>query len=170
MKTLEIFGENLLKFIEKSKLIEIWWMISIGQVKLSNLPAKPCAFGQKMQIILKIFKKSLRFFWSVALSKIAFFTIFSFIFLAFLTSLRKYRPLEDNTRFLQQFFRFRGEGNVPAFPPPPDATGIVPARKLKNCRKMGLFFQGCIQQDLLKVVYKKCSFTVSFLNSKYFSK
>ena len=37
--------------------------------------------------------------------------------------LRKHIPLEDNTRFLQQFFRFRGEGHSGVLPPPPpDAT------------------------------------------------
>ena len=37
-------------------------MISIAQVKLSNMPAKLCAFGPKMKRVLKIFKKILRFF------------------------------------------------------------------------------------------------------------
>ena len=34
-----------------------------------------------------------------------------------------YIPLEDNTSFLQQFFRFQG-GDNPAFPPP-DAPGLI---------------------------------------------
>ena len=121
MKILEIFEENRLEFIETSKITEIWWMISIGHLNVSNLHAKPCAFGPKMKRNLKNFKKILRFFDQNLYGKLTFFTIFYWIFLGFLTPLRKYRPLEDSTRFLQQFFRFRGGGDVPAFPPP-DAT------------------------------------------------
>ena len=51
-------------------------MISIAPVKLSNMPAKPCAFGPKMKRILKIFKKILRFFDQNLYGKLTFFTIF----------------------------------------------------------------------------------------------
>ena len=75
-KFLTFFGENRLEFREKSKFIEIWWMISIAQVKISNLPAKLCPFGPKMKRILKIFKKILRFFDRNLNGKLTFFTIF----------------------------------------------------------------------------------------------
>ena len=122
MKIVEIFGENRLEFIEKCKSIEIWWMISIGQVNPSNLPSKLCAFRPKMKRFSKIFKKILRFFDQNPYGKLTYFTILDIIFLGFLTPLRKYRPLEDNTRFLQQFFRFRGGGRSGV--PPPDASVI----------------------------------------------
>ena len=48
-------------------------MISIAQVKLSNLPAKPCAFGPTMKRILKIFKKIVRFFDQNLYGKLTFF-------------------------------------------------------------------------------------------------
>ena len=51
-------------------------MFSIGQVKLSKMPAKPCAFGPKMKRILKIFKKILRFFDRNLYGKLTIFTIF----------------------------------------------------------------------------------------------
>ena len=110
-------------------------MISIAQVKLSNLPAKLCAFGPKMKSFLKIFKIILSFFDQNLYGKLTFFTIFYLISLGFLAPLRKYRPLDDNTRFLQQFFRFRGGGERSGVPPPPDATAIVlhfAAGKLKK--------------------------------------
>ena len=47
-------------------------MISIGQVKLSKVPAKLDGFGPKMKIILKIFKKSLRFFDQNLYGKLTF--------------------------------------------------------------------------------------------------
>ena len=58
-------------------------MISIGQVKVSNPPAKPCAFGQKVMKILKIFKKILRFFDQNLVGKLTFFTFFTKYFLDF---------------------------------------------------------------------------------------
>ena len=61
MKILETFGENRLEFEGKSKLIKIWWIISIEQLKIGNIPAESCASGQKMKKVLKIFKKILRF-------------------------------------------------------------------------------------------------------------
>ena len=51
-------------------------MVSIGQVKLSKVPAKLGAFGPKMKRILKIFKKILRFFDQNLYGKLTFFTIF----------------------------------------------------------------------------------------------
>ena len=51
-------------------------MISIAQVKLSKVPAKPCAFGPKMKRALKIFEKILKFFDQNLYGKLTFFTIF----------------------------------------------------------------------------------------------
>ena len=50
-------------------------MISIGQVKLSKVPAKLVAFGPKMKRILKSFKKILRFFDQNLYGKLTFFTV-----------------------------------------------------------------------------------------------
>ena len=44
MKMLEKNGENRLKSVEKCKIVNIKGMMSIGQLKLSYLPAKLCAF------------------------------------------------------------------------------------------------------------------------------
>ena len=73
MKILEIFGENRLEFIEKCRIIKIYGMISIWQLKLSNLLAKFCAIRPQMNNVLKIFKKIWRFFKSESLWKIDFF-------------------------------------------------------------------------------------------------
>ena len=43
--------------------------------KISNLPAKPCAFGPKITIILKNFRKILRFFDQNLYGKLTVFTI-----------------------------------------------------------------------------------------------
>ena len=111
-------------------------MISIEQAKLSNLPAKLCVFGPKMKIFLKIFMKILRFFDQNLYGKFTFFTIFYLIFLGFLTPLRKYIPLEDTTRFLQQFFLFLGGGTFRRSPPLPtlllisNLQGLLPLYNL----------------------------------------
>ena len=76
MKIHEIFGENRLKFVEKCKIIKNSGMSSIGQVKLSKLPAKICAFGPQMKEVLKKFKKILRFFDQNLYGKLTFCTIF----------------------------------------------------------------------------------------------
>ena len=119
MKIVEIFGENRLEFIEKSKIIEIWWMISIVDVNVSKLPAKPCAFGPRMKRNLKIFKKILRFFWTKPLWKIEFFTIFTKYFLDFWLRSENIDLLMITPDFYNNFSGFGGGGNVPAFPPPP---------------------------------------------------
>ena len=50
-------------------------MISIGQLKLSKVPAKLGAFGPKMRRISKDFKKILRFFDQNLYGTVTFFTI-----------------------------------------------------------------------------------------------
>ena len=103
----ETFEENRLKLVEKWKIISIWWMFSIGQGKLRNLLARFCAFRPKMKKILNNLEKILRFFDQNSDGKLIFFTIFYLIFLGILHPLWAYISPEDNTRFLQQFFRFR---------------------------------------------------------------
>ena len=86
-----------------------------GASKISYLCAKFCAIEPKMK---KILKKILRFFDQNLYGKLTFFTFFTKYFLDFDSSPKVYTPLKDNIRFLQQFFRFRGGGDVPAFPLP----------------------------------------------------
>ena len=116
MKILEILWENRLDFIDKKQdhrdLMNDFDLAR--KIKQNN--CKTFRVWTKNIENFEIFKKILRFFDQNLYGKLSFFTIFYLIFLGFLTSLRKYRPLEDNTRFLQPFFRFRGRG-VPAFPP-----------------------------------------------------
>ena len=105
MKILEKFGENRLKFVEKLKIVNIWRMISIGQVKCRNLPAKFWAFGPNMKKILQLFKKILRFFDQNYYGKLTFFHKFLLnISWSSAFSPKVYTRLEDNTNFLQQFF------------------------------------------------------------------
>ena len=113
MKILEIFGENWLEFLEKCKIIKIWWMISIGQVKLSKLPAKPFAFGPKMNLILKTFKKFLIFFDQNLYGKLTFFTIFSKYFLDFWLRSESIDLWKITPDFYNNFSDFGGWVNVP---------------------------------------------------------
>ena len=57
MKILDIFGENRVKFVGKCMIIKICGIISIGQLKLSEIPEKFCVFGSKMNKTLKNFRK-----------------------------------------------------------------------------------------------------------------
>ena len=84
------------------------------QRKLRNLCGKFCAFRPKLKKILRFFDQNLS--QKLTLN-------FLLIFLGVLPLLRKYMPLEDNTGFLQQFFRFRGRDTFRRPPPlPPDGT------------------------------------------------
>ena len=67
MKILEFCGENRLEIVEKCKIIKIWGMISIGQVKVSNRPAKLCAFGPKEKRFWKISRKFWDFFIKISM-------------------------------------------------------------------------------------------------------
>ena len=48
----------------------------ICPVKVSKKPATPCAFGPNMKKIMKVFKKTLRFFDQNLYGKLTFSTIF----------------------------------------------------------------------------------------------
>ena len=56
------------------------------------------------------FQGNFEIFWSKSLWKIDFFSHFLLNISLISDSSPKYIPLEDNTRFLQQFFRFRAGG------------------------------------------------------------
>ena len=77
-------------------------MISIGKLNQSNLPAKPCAFGPKRRNFFKNFKKSLRFFDQTLYGKLTFSQFLLNISWSSASSLMDI-PLEDYTKFLQQF-------------------------------------------------------------------
>ena len=83
------------------------------------MPAKFCAFGTETKRILKNFKKILRFFSSKSIWNIDFFHNFLLNISLISDPLRKYIlvPLEDNSRFLQQFFLRLGEGGRSGVPP-----------------------------------------------------
>ena len=111
MKILQNLGEDRLEFVEKFNIIKIWRIIPIEQRILRKLRAMFCAIGPKMKKIFKFFKQNL---WKIEIVH----NLFYYIFLGFLHPLRRYIPLEDNTSFLQQFFRFRGGGTFRRFPSP----------------------------------------------------
>ena len=124
MKILEIFGENRQEFIEKCKIIEIWWMSSIGPVKLSNLPAKLCELGPKMKRILKNFKKILRFFDQNLYGKLTFSQILTKYFLDFWLRSESIDLWKITPDFYNNFSDFGRRGTFRRSPPP-DATGFV---------------------------------------------
>ena len=70
--------------------------------------------------LLRNFEKILKVFDENSIEKLHFYFIFilnfilNFIFRKFVT---KNRAFGNNTSFLQQFFRFRGGGEFPPFPP-----------------------------------------------------
>ena len=141
MKIVEIFGENRLEFIEKCKIIEIWWMISIAQVKLSKMPAKRCVFAPKMKRILKIFKKILRFFDQNLYGKLTFFTIFPKYVLDFWLRSESIDLWKIRPDFYNNFSDFVGGGT---FRRPPRC--YCPLAKNKSPKCNGPFH--------LKVFYK----------------
>ena len=91
-------------------------------VKLNNRHANLCAFGPKMKKILKNCKKILRFFDQNLYGKLSFSRFLLNIYWIFGSAPKVYIHLEDNTRFLQQFSRFRGGGGRSGVPLP-DSTG-----------------------------------------------
>ena len=119
MKILEIFGENRLEFVEKCKIIMILGIISIGHSKLSNVPAKLCAFGPEMKKTLKSFKKILRFFDQNLYGK-WFFSQFStkyfFAFCLLSESIYLWKITPDFYNNISDF----GVGGTFRRPPPPE--------------------------------------------------
>ena len=77
--------------------------------KIKNPPCKVLRIWTKKRRRFWKMQENFESFWSKSLGKIDFFT-FLLIISWILTPLRKYIPLEDNNRFLQHFFRFRGVG------------------------------------------------------------
>ena len=69
-KCLKNFGESRLYFVEKFKLIKIWWIISIGHRNLRKVLTKFCEFGPKM---MKKIQENFEIFWSKSQWKIDFF-------------------------------------------------------------------------------------------------
>ena len=122
MIILESFGESILKSVEKWQLINSSRMSSIDQGKLRNLRAKVCAAQPKIKKTLKNSNKILSFFDQNRYGKLTFFAFFLNIYwisdstpkvhFCIYLCIYLYIPLQDNTRCLQQYFRFRG-GGVP---------------------------------------------------------
>ena len=118
----------------------------------SNKPACKTlrVLTQNKEYFEKFQENFLKFFDQNLYGKLTFFTFLLNISWIFLASLRKYRALEDNTRFLQQFFLFLG-GGVPAFPPHnasgrrfpyssyPDATARTHRHEKAITQKIKLF-------------------------------
>ena len=67
-----------------------------------------CAFWQKLKKFLKFFNKILRFFVQNSMENWLFSHFLLNISWISHSSLKVYTLLEDNTRFIQQFFRFLG--------------------------------------------------------------
>ena len=92
-------------------------MISIGQIEVSNLPAKPCGFGPKMKRNLKTFKKILRFFDQNLYGKLTFSQFYTKYLLDFWLLSESIDLWKITPDFYNNFSDFGG-GDVPAFPPP----------------------------------------------------
>ena len=91
-KCLKNFGENRLYFVEKFKLIKIWWIISIGHRNLRKVLTIFCEFGPKMK---KKIQEKFEIFWSKSLWKIDFFHNFLLhIYWISASSPKVYTPLE----------------------------------------------------------------------------
>ena len=136
MKILEIFGDNRREFIEKCRIIEIWWRISIAQLNLSKLPAKPFAFGPKMKRILKNSKKILSFSDQSLHGKLPFFTIFTKYLLDFWLRSESVDLWKIHQISTTIFPISGGGGTFRRSPPPPDATA-------KHIRFLSIFMKNC---------------------------
>ena len=133
-------------------------MISIGQVKLSYLPAKLCAFGPKMKRMLKILKKILRFFDQNLYGKLTFSQFFTKYFLDFWLRSESIDLWKITPDFYNNFSGFGGGERSGVPPPPPDATGYLKrfaervqkqvfqdiSFSTKNTYMMGSFYWGTI--------------------------
>ena len=103
-KFLKFLGKNRLKFVEKCKVVKIWGRISIGQAKLSNLPAKLSEFGPNVKKILKGFKKILRFFDQNFYEKWTFFTKYFLDFCLISGSIYLWKITPDLYNNFSEFF------------------------------------------------------------------
>ena len=97
-------------------------MISIGQLKVSNLPPELCAFGPKMKRIFKNFKKILRFFDQNIYGKLTLFTFFTKYFLDFCLRSESIDLWKIKPDFYNNFSDFGGGGRSGVPHSPPDAT------------------------------------------------
>ena len=71
----------------------------------------------KKHKLLGNFEKILKFFDKNSLEKLNFLFFIFLFFIFFRKFVTKNRAFGYNTIFLQQFFRFRGGGEFPPFPP-----------------------------------------------------
>ena len=85
-------------------------MFSIGQAKVSNGPAKPCAFGPKEKKTLKKVKKILRFFDQNLYRKWTFAQSFTKYFLEFCILSESIYPWKITSDFYNNFSDFVGGG------------------------------------------------------------
>ena len=76
--------------------------------KIKKPACKPLRISTKNEENFENFQENFELFSSKSIWKIDFFTNVSKLSLGVLASFWKYIPLEDNIRFLQQYFRFRG--------------------------------------------------------------
>ena len=122
MKILEIVWENRMEFIEKCMLIMIWWLISIEQLKLSNLPAKFCAFGPKWREFWKFSRKFWDFLIQISMENWLFSQFFTKYFLDFLLRSESIYLWKITPDFYNKLSDFGG-GTFRRSPPPlPDPT------------------------------------------------
>ena len=126
-------GENYWNFWRK--LTEIWWKIQANQ-QLTNHFHQAAQTKKHARKILRVwtrkdrffekkFQKILWFFDQNLYVKLTFFVNFHEISLIMSAPAPKVLPLEDNTRLLQQLFRFRGGGTFPVFPLPTPLTLLI---------------------------------------------
>ena len=105
MKIPENFGENLLEVVEKRKIFNIWWIISIRQVKLRNFAENFSSLDNKWTKFWKISRKFWDFLIKISMENWVFSQFFTKYFLEFCLFSKTIYILQDNTSFLQQFFR-----------------------------------------------------------------
>ena len=100
--------ESFQKFYFKNRLKCI--TLAYFQKNLTNPVLLFCAFGRKILIVWKLWENFENFWWKFN-RKIEFLASFGKV-------VAKNRAFGNNTIFLEQFFRFRGGGTFPVFPPP----------------------------------------------------
>ena len=121
MKILEIFGGNRLEFIGKSKIIEIWWMISIGQIKQSYSLQNLARLDQKWVEFWKISRKFWDFFDQNLYGKLTFSQFFTKYFSDFWLRSESIDLWKITPDFYNNLSYFEG-GTFRRSPPPPDSS------------------------------------------------